>query len=985
MAELNNTTQTQEPVYLNYGSNQIDQQAFLDAAANNVQQYVNNQTWSAKRKQKFLNAYSDIMSKGIIGANNSTGQWAVDLNNNIDLDSMSTKDQEMYHEAAYYILQQMKGITPREQEEEKKKSDLPVFNNDYFTEQFQGYIGNQLFGGQNWDRSTQWNVLDKADKYGIRGTNNRAEKLADMLQGYRDSLKEEDLNFEGSPFADLNDFKTKVNNAIDQLRNKTWDQNDVDALNQIGINPETYMSTGANETVTVGDQTMTRQQARDLYEKQEADKLAVEQKDAQAKALAQQKANAGVLSSLGGIHAVEAATNPQAYAEYLASPQGLNAVGQAGFNAMNQRIQGLIDRAYTQGLSADEKKQLGNLLYYVRQNNPNYQKSNLSDQDWAELSSHKNLGSTNRAGYVRLPWQTSDGRYTYADDKGNIYFLKPKNQAKINGPAFNRSAAYNDYKNNFLKSENNKALSTTIGNNNGLTDDMKADLAAMGLDLVSAGSAFAPGYGTLASALTGISATLTGAYADRARGESWGSTLGTAGFGLSMDVLGLIPGVGVGAKAAKIAKVVAKGAKWLGPALGGLAAMSYGPGALSAYNKFTSGKKDDITAEELRDFTYAIRAIAAGGIRKAGATYQGNRTLARAVKEGKAEISSGKQAASITTKNGQKINLTDDEFKTLKSNADRETKAKTITQAAQREKINMEGDEIEWKGVNPIKGRFKTSSKSSKLSGLNESAESSQLKWNTTSADYKGIRRFSNENLLRGFTTMGGPSSGIWRSLRDRWNGNDILNSNPVSASQKETIKQELKALPRKPYNKPTTSNQEVIPESRRLPQPGGEHKGTRIDVQRTGTSSTKNISTGEAVKEFTDFDRMYISTTRKNSKVPSKAFGNGYGTSKEPESGSLDFNGITATVTKLDGDRGFALAFGRTNDTVMNIPYKSIQELRSNLAQQLNKVIKKQHNVKETAALLRQFKAKGWLKQGGQINNFDLDKTILEFLNKQK
>lgn len=984
MAELNNTTQTQEPVYLNYGADQIDQQAFLDAAANNVQQYVNNQTWSAKRKQKFLDAYSDIMSKGIIGANNKTGQWAVDLNSNIDLESMDRKDQEMYHEAAYYILQQMKGITPKAKEEEKKKSDLPVFNNDYFTEQFQGYIGNQLFGGRDWDRNTDWNVLDEADKYGIRGTDNRAEKLASMLEGYRDFLKEEDLNFEGSPFTDLNDFKTKVNNAINQLRNKTWNQGDIDALNQIGINPETYMSTGANDMNPEG--TMTRQQWKEALEKQEADKLAAEQKDAQAKALVQQQANAGVLTPINGINAVEAINQAPAYAEYLGRTYG---VGQQGFNAINTAIQGLIEKGYNNGkgggLTNAEKKQLGNLLYYIRQNNPNYQKSNLSDQDWAELNLHKNLGSTNRVGYVRLPWQTSDGRYTYADDKGNVYFLKPQNKAKIAGPAFNRSTAYNDYKNNFLKSENNKALNTTIGSNNGLTDDMKADLAAMGLDLVSAGSAFAPGYGTLASAVTGIGATLTGAYADRARGESWSSTLGTAGFGLSMDILGLIPGVGVGAKAAKIAKVVAKGAKWIGPALGGLAAMSYGPGALSAYKKFTSGKKDDITAEELRDFTYAIRAIAAGGIRKAGATYQGNRTLARAVKEGKAEISSGKQAASITTKNGQKINLTDGEFKTLKSNANRETKAKTITQAAQREKINMEGDEIEWKGVNPVKGRFKTSSKSSKLSGLQEGTESSQIKWNTTSANYKGIRRFSNENLLRGFTIMSGPSSGLWRSLRDRWNGNDILNSNSVSASQKEAVKQELKALPRKPYNKPTASNQEVIPESRRLPQPGGEHKGTRIDVQRTGTSLTKNISTGEAVKEFTDFDRMYISSSRKNSKVPSKAFGNGYGTSKEPESGSLDFNGITATVTKLDGDRGFTLAFGKTKDTVMNIPYKNIQELRSSLAQQLNKVIKKQNNVKETAALLRQFKAKGWLKQGGQINNFDLDKTISEFLNKQK
>jgi hypothetical protein len=56
----------------------------------------------------------------------------------------------MYHEAAYYILQQMSGITPKESEEKKKeeeKKDLPLFDNKYFTQQFQGYIGNQRYGG----------------------------------------------------------------------------------------------------------------------------------------------------------------------------------------------------------------------------------------------------------------------------------------------------------------------------------------------------------------------------------------------------------------------------------------------------------------------------------------------------------------------------------------------------------------------------------------------------------------------------------------------------------------------------------------------------------------------------------------------------------------------------------------------------------------------------------------------------------------------
>jgi len=210
---------------------------------------------------------------------------------------------------------------------------------------------------------------------------------------------------------------------------------------------------------------------------------------------------------------------------------------------------------------------------------------------------------------------------------------------------------------------------------------MKADLTALGLDAVSAGASFAPGFGTATSAITGIGATLAGAYADRKRGESWASTLGTAGFGLTMDILGLVPGLGVAGKAAKMAKIVSKGAKWIGPVLGGMAALSYGPGAISAFNKFTSGKVNDITAEELRDFTYAMRAVAVGGIRKAGSTYQGNRTLKKAIagretvgttaKGPRASISTEKTSASITTKNGQQIGLTDDEFKTLSGNGSR--------------------------------------------------------------------------------------------------------------------------------------------------------------------------------------------------------------------------------------------------------------------------------------------------------------------------
>jgi hypothetical protein len=57
-----------------------------------------------------MSAYSDIMSKGVLGASNTSGQWALDIGDTIDFDSMSRKDKEMYQEAAYFIQQQMAGL-----------------------------------------------------------------------------------------------------------------------------------------------------------------------------------------------------------------------------------------------------------------------------------------------------------------------------------------------------------------------------------------------------------------------------------------------------------------------------------------------------------------------------------------------------------------------------------------------------------------------------------------------------------------------------------------------------------------------------------------------------------------------------------------------------------------------------------------------------------------------------------------------------------
>jgi hypothetical protein len=106
-----------------------------------------------------------------------------------------------------------------------------------------------LFGGASWNTQEHWNIKDERDSTGKRGTTNRAKLLAEQLELYRDSLKEGEYNFEGSPFKDLNDFKTRINEAVTALR--TPDPNDdVDPLNKIGLKARDYLYDGLDDKYT---------------------------------------------------------------------------------------------------------------------------------------------------------------------------------------------------------------------------------------------------------------------------------------------------------------------------------------------------------------------------------------------------------------------------------------------------------------------------------------------------------------------------------------------------------------------------------------------------------------------------------------------------------------------------------------------------------------------------------------------------------------
>lgn len=237
--------------YLYYGDQQIDEQALLNKMASEVNTYVQSQPWTRKRKEMFMSAYSDIINGGLKGASSNTGQWIIDYGGPYqDPSTRDKKLQQMYGEAAYFIQQQMSKLatsTKKEEEKKEDKEELPKFTNEEFTKQFQTQLLNDWFGGMN--ASTQeWNEFDteRDSQTGKRSTKKRAEKFAKTLKNYSDSLKEGEYDFTGSPFSSLEDFKSKIQKAIDALKTKDIDD-DNEALYAIGIKPSDYFNNGTGD------------------------------------------------------------------------------------------------------------------------------------------------------------------------------------------------------------------------------------------------------------------------------------------------------------------------------------------------------------------------------------------------------------------------------------------------------------------------------------------------------------------------------------------------------------------------------------------------------------------------------------------------------------------------------------------------------------------------------------------------------------------
>lgn len=602
-------------IYLNYGDEQIAQNDFLKTAADQVQSYVQSQPWSKKRKELFMKYYTDIMNRKVTGASNDSGQWRVNYEGEqIPFESLSKKDQEMAGEAAYFIQQQMNGLATtakaNREAEEKRKAELPLFNNEYFTTQFNGYIGNNQFGGQNWDIQ-KWNNQDAANEDGIRGTRNRALKLAEHLRNYGNSLKEGEHNFEGSPFTNLDDFKTRLNTAIAALESED-PNDDADALNRLGLNPDTYLSTGANDIVTYGDKEMTRADAIAAREKatQEAEKLKQQQLLEQQKA--KQKAEQEKLKQ-----------NPY-YGQLITSAFGNKFIGR----------------------SAQElKTKYGNSDALTKALNDYYLKDNLTPDELSEIhGALKNLPKESIDPYLLKQLNTINRYKGSAPNRfsklksvdGFIWDNKNQQVIRVITPTRQQSLQSDLFAGVQTPQEMQQIrLSRPLSKED--NDIIAADGLSMLGDLVSLGGGYAGIGGSAASLISDL-------YSDLRRGKNVGDVLKNFGKNLAWGIASIVPG-------AKLAKVATRAARLYS------LFNSYGvlsdPEIHKSWQKLLN--KEDFTSQDLENIKWTFHAVT--GVGNVARGHFTDKKVQNALNSGntKVQTKSGK-TKELTTKQVEEIN-----------------------------------------------------------------------------------------------------------------------------------------------------------------------------------------------------------------------------------------------------------------------------------------------------------------------------------------
>lgn len=583
-------------------------------------------------------------------------------------------------------------------------------------------INNPAGGNLNLDPYLEKDAVDEAT--GKRGTTNRAAYLKEQIENYINNIG--DYDFSSTPFKDRNTYVSRLRAAAENLGNG-YNSEDVIALNQAGIGNEflsKFFSTGAEEPQAKQSELerQAEQSAQELAQRRRDDELrAVIEEEKQDQYNRQRDAffadyqKQNPFNSTIKSWAIALSYNPNAMydraatkygvdrsntealqsavKEYINFPQlaaairGKEHILQGQKDVTAAHIANNLDWAAQSNLLTDK---IGNTGYYIVPGSENYDNwsyiaYNPITRHYEEQSMLLNEELKKKMAYAEYDRRNKD---VQKHQLGGLLKYTEEYQKKAQKEAEKQQRIDQKVEETGKTREQVEAAERRPMEEGFSTID-KVRLGTAAADAISAAAAFIPGYGTVASGVLGIGSTLTNIGADIADESMSGwDVAGNALYGLGMDVVGLIPGMGATGKAAKIVRVLKPVSKL---AMGTLQAYGMVHSA-NAFNKLMSNPSD-MSADDWRNLVTGLQAIS-GEARYKG----GERAVSRATTQ--------RDVADVKTSTGRMATISKEDLDKLRETKGLKAQNKLFSELTGGQKLQREfkGREFNWK--QPWKSRL---------------------------------------------------------------------------------------------------------------------------------------------------------------------------------------------------------------------------------------------------------------------------------------
>ena len=598
-----------------YAGDEYDREDFYNQVIKNKDAFLQQANFTPRELELFNQGYKDLITS--LGNTEftklPTGEWVSGVSSNGVRDknffgrTKKTDNNAIGFATGLldYTLKRMKKVEP------EQPAELPEYQIDLAKD-----ITNKYFGGQDFDYSV-WERYDELNpETKTRNNNVRAGMLADMIKSKIDEINSPDFDTKyklGTSYENKQDLLDRLTRLYSSLRNNTLDDSDYTSAAALGLS---YIPQLLGD-LPVEEEDTAKQTPQQIVQQQTSNP------DDAAKIETGEKptlsfddwVKAGVDSGLKDIWTA----NLTDYNDY---PDVSNTIVPL------EGSQYQIPTDYKMNWLTKPTDNYGNYIASILNSFRNRENSgvwspSILDKNWYYYLGENSINPNTFAAFKYNPSTGEIGIGNLTETEGGMEILRTMydDLTKVvkhqEGGTISRKASI---LNNILAARakqnvaryqeeaRKKQAEKTEKQRQERADKtvQNSAIASAILDIVSTGTAFVPVYGTAISALTGLGSTISNFIGDvKKDGLDSGDGINLVK-NLGFDLVGLIPGLGVSAKATKLAKA----ARTILNSTTGLTMLAGLGQTGQVIYKMARGEMP--TTEEWRDLIGGLMPVAAG-------------------------------------------------------------------------------------------------------------------------------------------------------------------------------------------------------------------------------------------------------------------------------------------------------------------------------------------------------------------------------------